>query len=66
MQLYGEGEYLADISREFDRFLENDWVEALKPVWGQGMKGPHGVEGGWDLLCAGNMGAAEGLVYRLL
>ena len=65
MELYGEAEYLADLSREFDRFLEHDCIEALKPVWGQGMKGPDGVEGGWDRLCAGKMAAATGLVYRL-
>lgn len=65
MQMYGEAEYFADLSTEFDRFLEHDSVKTLQLTWGNGMKGPEGVEGGWDRICSGKLSAAEGLVYRL-
>ncbi|OCK74904.1 hypothetical protein K432DRAFT_386526 [Lepidopterella palustris CBS 459.81] len=65
MKYYGEAEYLEAVDREFDNFIEYPGVQALKLVWGEGMKGPDGVEGGWNRICSGSLGAAEGLVYRL-
>lgn len=65
MMYYGEAEYLGDLDREFDRFIDNECVNALKLIWGKGMRGNNGVEGGWERVCSGNLGAAEGLVYRL-
>lgn len=66
MKFYGEAEYLGDLTQEFDRFLESDCISALKLVWGKGLTGPGGLEGGWDHIVSGKMGAAEGLVYRLV
>lgn len=65
MKYYGEAEYLGDLDKEFDRFLEHDFVNVLKPIWGKGMTGADGIEGGWNHVCSGKLGAAEGLVYRL-
>lgn len=50
----------------------NDWLRVslsimpdLQVVWGDGVSGDNGIERGWQRLCKGEVGAQEGLVYRL-
>ncbi|KAJ0415300.1 hypothetical protein BJY00DRAFT_266458 [Aspergillus carlsbadensis] len=50
----------------------NDWLdnrEAAAPdlrlVWGEGIAGAAGIEGGWEALCQGKVKPGEALVYRL-
>lgn len=62
---YGKGEYLEDCGKEFNRFLEHESINALNLDWGKGVKGPNGIEGGWERLCSGRLGADEGLVFKL-
>lgn len=52
--------------------LWNQWertrhrsIPDMQIVWGKGISGAGGVEGGWERLCQGRVGAEEGLVYRL-
>jgi hypothetical protein len=49
----------------------NEWlserhlsVPGMQIVWGKGVSGD-GIEKGWERLCQGQVGAEEGLVYRL-
>lgn len=37
----------------------------LRVVWKDGVSGADGIEGAWDLLCNGKVGASEALVYRV-
>ncbi|KAH8703141.1 hypothetical protein BGW36DRAFT_368879 [Talaromyces proteolyticus] len=50
----------------------DDWLKVshsimpdLQIVWGDGVSGEKGVEYGWKRICGGEVGAQEGLVYRL-
>ncbi len=38
-------------------------VPDMRIVWGKGVEGDEGVEGGWGRLCQGQVGAGEGLVF---
>ncbi|KAI2674363.1 hypothetical protein CBS147333_8208 [Penicillium roqueforti] len=45
-----------------DRHLS---VPGMQIVFGSGVSGPNGIEGGWERLCHGQVGAEEGLVYKM-
>lgn len=37
----------------------------MKIVWGDGVDGEMGIEGGWTRLCQGKVGSEEGMVYKI-
>jgi hypothetical protein len=63
----GAAEYFASSGRLFEEWQKERKlvVPDLKVIMGDGVKGEKGIEGGWGRLCQGNVGADEGLVYRL-
>ncbi|PQE20810.1 hypothetical protein CJF30_00002132 [Rutstroemia sp. NJR-2017a BBW] len=42
-----------------------EFMPDMQIKMGVGIKGSDGVEGGWERLCKGSVGATEGLVYKL-
>ena len=40
-------------------------IPDMRIVWGAGISGASGLEGGWEKLCKSQVGGSEGLVYRL-
>ncbi|PWY76049.1 hypothetical protein BO94DRAFT_627133 [Aspergillus sclerotioniger CBS 115572] len=54
------------LSERWNHWLENRQLVApdLHLVWGKGVVGPEGIEGGWDLLCQSKVKPDEALVYR--
>lgn len=61
----GTDEYMGDVRKGFDRFIQNECVEAVKPQWGKGLTGPDGVEGGWEKINSGKVDPSVGLLYQL-
>ncbi|KAJ5622507.1 hypothetical protein N7528_005739 [Penicillium herquei] len=55
------------ITASWEKLLNerHSWAPDLKIVWGHGISGDRGIEGGWTRLCRGEVGAEEALVYRL-
>ncbi|KAJ5731538.1 uncharacterized protein N7483_006046 [Penicillium malachiteum] len=55
------------ISASWEELLNerHKWAPDMKIVWGHGISGDRGIEGGWTRLCRGEVGAEEALVYRL-
>ena len=56
-----------ELYERWNHWLENRELVApdLRLVWGKGVVGPEGIEGGWDLLCQGKVKPDEALVYQL-
>lgn len=63
----GEKRYFNDTATEWEKWLAGveKNVGDLRIVWGRGVGGESGIEGGWDRLREGNVGSSEGLVYKL-
>ncbi|KAJ5209984.1 Protein of unknown function DUF2855 [Penicillium cf. griseofulvum] len=59
--------YLATRNAEWEKWLDNRHlsVPGKQVVFGRGVSGADGVEGGWERLCHGQVGADEGLVYKM-
>ncbi|KAL2815308.1 hypothetical protein BJX63DRAFT_390071 [Aspergillus granulosus] len=59
--------YFEELQARWSQWLEDrESVAAdLSLVWGTGVTGPNGIEGGWDALCQGKVRPQEALVYRL-
>lgn len=66
MQLNGAEAYFDTISPLWDQWLRSRHrsIPDMRIVWGKGISGADGVEGGWQRLCQGLVGGGEGLVYR--
>ncbi|KAJ5371763.1 Protein of unknown function DUF2855 [Penicillium concentricum] len=59
--------YFATKGAQWERWLDERHlsVPGKQIVFGRGVSGADGVEGGWDRLCDGQVGADEGLVYKI-
>lgn len=66
MQLNGAGTYFDTVTPLWDKWLRNQSrsIPDMRIVWGKGISGADGIEGGWQRLCQGLVGGGEGLVYR--
>lgn len=59
--------YLDAVNKRWEQWLDerNVTVPDMRLVWGSGVDGPQGIEGGWQRLCQGDVGSEECLVYEL-
>ena len=67
MKADGAEAYFYKLAHRWDEFYRarHASVPDMRIVWGEGISGARGVEGGWERLCKGQVGGGEGLVYRL-
>ncbi|KAL4937788.1 hypothetical protein BDV06DRAFT_226620 [Aspergillus oleicola] len=67
IQQKGLEAYHEEVRERFNLWLENRESAApdLKLVWGSGVTGEDGIEGGWEKLCKSEVQPEEALVYRL-
>ncbi|KFY46199.1 hypothetical protein V494_00551 [Pseudogymnoascus sp. VKM F-4513 (FW-928)] len=67
MQLNGAGAYFDTFNPLWDQWLRNQQrsIPDMRIVWGKGISGADGLEGGWQRLCQGLVDGEEGLVYGL-
>ncbi|PYI03144.1 hypothetical protein BO78DRAFT_375660 [Aspergillus sclerotiicarbonarius CBS 121057] len=58
--------FFEELYERWNHWLVNRELVApdLRLVWGEGVVGPEGIEGGWDLLCQSKVKPDETLVYR--
>ncbi|KAJ5232860.1 hypothetical protein N7468_005816 [Penicillium chermesinum] len=63
----GENGFFESLGPKWERLLDqrHQWAPDLKMIWGDGVSGPEGIEGGWDRVANGRVGADEARVYRL-
>lgn len=56
-----------EVAQEWEKLLNERHLAFpdLKIIWKDGVFGADGIEGGWDLLDKGKVGASEALVYRV-
>lgn len=66
MQLNGAATYFDTVTQLWDQWLRNRHrsIPDMRIVWGKGISGADGIEGGWQRLCQGLVDGGEGLVYR--
>ncbi|KAL3485447.1 hypothetical protein BJX62DRAFT_247507 [Aspergillus germanicus] len=59
--------YFDELLKRWNEWLENRQAAApdLLLVWGDGIAGENGIEGGWEALCEGKIKPEEALVYRV-
>ncbi|KAL4949550.1 hypothetical protein BDW69DRAFT_174219 [Aspergillus filifer] len=59
--------YHEEVKERFDLWLEKreDAAPDLELVWGEGVAGEKGIEGGWERLCNSQVKPDEALVYRI-
>ncbi|KAJ5817246.1 hypothetical protein N7447_009479 [Penicillium robsamsonii] len=59
--------YFTTRNARWERWLDERHlsVPGKQIVFGRGVSGADGVEGGWDRLCHGQVGPDEGLVYKI-
>lgn len=67
IRIAGANQYHETVQVVWEEWLQDRWnnVPDLKIVWGKGVAGDQGIEGGWERLCRGSATVTEGLVYRL-
>jgi hypothetical protein len=67
LEVQGARKVYEGLERRWEHWLANREVAApdLRLVWGKGITGEEGIEGGWDRLCQGGVKPEEALVYRL-
>jgi hypothetical protein len=67
LRIQGARRVFEGLEERWQHWLANREVAApdLRLVWGEGVKGESGIEGGWDRLCRSEVRAEEALVYRL-
>ncbi|KAL5342197.1 hypothetical protein BJX70DRAFT_338341 [Aspergillus crustosus] len=67
MKARGPGVYFDELERRWNHWVENREHAApdLRIVWGEGVQGSNGIEGGWDALINSKVKPEEALVYRL-
>ncbi|KGO78344.1 Protein of unknown function DUF2855 [Penicillium italicum] len=67
LETVGPEAYFAARGAQWEKWLDERHLSepGMKIVFGSGVSGAGGVEGGWDRLCRGQVGAEEGLVYKL-
>ncbi|KAJ5555682.1 hypothetical protein N7535_008116 [Penicillium sp. DV-2018c] len=59
--------YFAKKSAQWEKWLDGRHlrVPGMQVVFGQGVSGAGGIEGGWEKLCNGQVAPEEGLVYKM-
>ncbi|RDW76866.1 DUF2855 family protein [Aspergillus mulundensis] len=59
--------YFDELRNRWGQWVERRDIVApdLRLVWGEGVVGGHGIEGGWDALCRGEVEPDQALVYRM-
>jgi hypothetical protein len=62
LEVLGEKRYLEGLLNDWSLFKERGLVKGLHIVWGEGMED---VRKGWERLCKGMVGSAQGLVFLL-
>ena len=67
LETVGPEAYFATRDEQWAKWLHdrNLSVPGMQIVFGRGVSGVGGVEGGWDKLCHGQVRAEEGLVYKI-
>ncbi|CAI7665223.1 unnamed protein product [Penicillium viridicatum] len=68
LETVGPEAYFATRDAQWEKWLDERHLSepGMKIVFGSGVSGTDGVEGGWERLCHGQVGAEEGLVYKYL
>ncbi|KAL3461028.1 hypothetical protein BJX64DRAFT_300375 [Aspergillus heterothallicus] len=66
-ELQGAVKVFAGLEEHWDHWVKNQQAVApdLKIVWGEGVVGEKGIEGGWTRLTKGGVRPEEALVYRI-
>ncbi|KAJ5153766.1 Protein of unknown function DUF2855 [Penicillium coprophilum] len=59
--------YFATRNEQWEKWLDERHlsVPGKQIVFGRGVEGADGIEGGWERLCHGQVGGDEGLVYKM-
>jgi hypothetical protein len=59
--------YFATRSAQWEKWLDERHfsVPGMQIVFGQGVSGAGGIDGGWEKLCNGQVAPEEGLVYKM-
>ncbi|KAJ5462429.1 hypothetical protein N7530_010634 [Penicillium desertorum] len=67
LESVGPEAYFATRGAQWEKWLDDRHlsVPGMQIVFGSGVSGADGVEGGWDRLCHGQVRAEEGLVYKM-
>jgi hypothetical protein len=67
LQTMDPKEYFDELHQRWTQWLDNREAAApdLGLVWGNGIAGTSGVEGGWEALWQGKVKPEEALVYRV-
>ena len=67
LESVGPEAYFATKDEQWAKWLDDRHlsVPGMQIVFGSGVSGADGVEGGWDRLCHGQVRAEEGLVYKM-
>lgn len=67
VQLKGVEAYSNTLSLLWDQWLRDRHysIPDMRLVWGKGVSGSGGIEGGWERLCQGRVGPEEGLMYLI-
>lgn len=67
LETIGPEAYFTNRSAHWEKWLDERHlsVPGMQIVFGRGVLGVHGIEGGWERLCHGQVGAEEGLVYKM-
>lgn len=63
----GNQAYQDDLRANWEEWISDKEgnIPDLKLVWGRGVSGASGIEGGWDRVTNESVPPREGLVYRL-
>ncbi|KAJ5971383.1 uncharacterized protein N7479_001301 [Penicillium vulpinum] len=67
LESVGPEAYFATKAVQWEKWLDDRHlsVPGKQIVFGHGVSGADGIEGGWDRLCQGQVRAEEGLVYKM-
>lgn len=67
IEAMGIGPFFETLDVKGKQLLDDrqQWLPGVEIVWGRGVFGTSGIEGAWDRLCQGQVGAEEALVYQV-
>ncbi|KAL3488054.1 hypothetical protein BJX62DRAFT_253541 [Aspergillus germanicus] len=67
LRIQGARRVFEGLEERWGRWLADRQVAApdLRLVWGEGITGEQGIQGGWDRLCRSEVNAEEALIYRV-
>jgi hypothetical protein len=63
----GANAYFESVESLWDQWLRTRQrsMPDVKIIWGKGVSGVGGIEGGWTRLCEGRVAPGEALVYQM-